>query len=170
MSSVGSRAIVKDDMLVIRAIIEMNSGMSNHSVNWISSDPTWISLAHLWDAPFCCLGMPYSRLLSGRVSNGCSVLVSNFLPNDSRRCLMNGATEPMATSQSSLVRLITLSIKAVLSGLHQGSIEHRKPGGTSGLALVIHRLPSIVTLRNPDSAPTPLNRRLNSRRRTVDSP
>ena len=92
------------------------------------------------------------------------------LPNESRRCLISGAITTVATLQSSSVRLIILSSKIVFSGLHQGSIEHRKPRGTSGSALVIHRLPSMVTLRKPASAPTPLNRRLKSRRRTMDSP
>lgn len=91
------------------------------------------------------------------------------LPNESRRCLISGAIATVATFQSSSVRLIILSSKIVFSGLHQGSIEHRKPRGTSGLALVIHRLPSMVTLRKPASAATPLNRRLNNRRPTMDS-
>ena len=34
----GRWAIVKDDMLAICAIIEMNSGVSNHSANRVSGD------------------------------------------------------------------------------------------------------------------------------------
>lgn len=64
----GRQAIVKDDMLVICVIMDMNSGALNHSVNRVSRDVMRRCFSHdfvarLLNAPFCCLGMPRSRLI-----------------------------------------------------------------------------------------------------------